>query len=304
MLKPSTYLLETFGCQMNVLDSQLVEGQLRYLGLRPAGSEKDADLILFNTCSVRQHAEDKVLSRLGRLKALKRRRPEAQVVALYRDLRTYGPREDLYQAAREEGVLFARYALEDKPVVTSRDGGLSLAFTDPILGRPLNLELDLLVLAAAIESHQDQKLAQMFRVPLDGDGWFLEAHQKLRPVDFANDGIFLCGMAHYPKPLEESIAQAQAAAARAATVLARGSIKVSGLVSRITSELCCGCQICVNVCPYQAISFDEARGVAMVNEALCKGCGACAAACPCEAPMLMGFNNRQMYAQIKTALSF
>ncbi len=234
---------------------------------------------------------------------LKRRRPEAQVVVLYRDLRTYGPREDLYQAAREEGVLFARYSLEAKPVVTSRDGGLSLAFTDPILGRPLSLELDLLVLAAAIESHQDQKLAQMFRVPLDGDGWFLEAHQKLRPVDFANDGIFLCGMAHYPKPLEESIAQAQAAAARAATVLSKGSIKVSGLISRITPELCSGCQICVNVCSFGAIGMDQGQGVAVVNEALCKGCGACAAACPSEAPMLMGFNNRQMYAQIKSALA-
>ena len=235
---------------------------------------------------------------------LKRRRPDANITILYRDMRTYGPREDLYVAAREQGVLFARYSRQDKPVVTSQDGRLSLTFFDPILGRRLAMDLDLLCLAAAIESHQDQKLAQMFRVPLDGDGWFLEAHQKLRPVDFANDGIFLCGMAHYPKPLEESIAQAQAAAARAVTILSKPSIKVSGLVSRITPEFCCGCQICVNVCPYQAIAFDEAQGVAMVNEVLCKGCGACAAACPCEAPILMGFNNRQLYAQIKNALSF
>jgi len=235
---------------------------------------------------------------------LKRRRPEAEVLVLYRDIRTYGPREDFYQAAREQGVMFVRYSQQDKPVVTSKDGQLSLRFVDSILGRPVTIDLDLLCLAAAIESHQDHQLAQMFRVPLDGDGWFLEAHQKLRPVDFANDGIFLCGMAHYPKPLEESIAQAQAAAARAATVLARGMVKVSGLVSRIVSEFCCGCQICVNVCPYQAISFDEQRSVAVINEALCKGCGACAAACPCEAPLLMGFNNRQLYAQIKSALAF
>lgn len=235
---------------------------------------------------------------------LKRRRPDANVYVLYRDLRTYGPREDLYAAAREQGVLFVRYSQQDKPVVISQEGGLRLSFVDPILARPLMLDLDLLVLAAAIESHQDHQLAQMFRVPLDGDGWFLEAHQKLRPVDFANDGIFLCGMAHYPKPLEESIAQAQAAAARAATVLARGMVKVSGLVSRITPEFCTGCQICVNVCPYQAVHFDEKQGVALVNEALCKGCGACAAACPCEAPILMGFNNRQLYAQIKSALAF
>ncbi len=235
---------------------------------------------------------------------LKRKRPEANVLVLYRDLRTYGPREDLYTAAREQGVLFARYSRDHKPAVADREGRLNLSFVDPILGRPVSLGLDLLCLAAAIVSHQDHRLAQMFRVPLDGDGWFLEAHQKLRPVDFANDGIFLCGMAHYPKPLEESIAQAQAAAARAATILARGSVKVSGLISRVAPELCCGCQLCVNVCPYQAIRFDEKRGVAVTNEALCKGCGACAAACPCEAPVLMGFNNRQMYAQIKNALAF
>jgi heterodisulfide reductase subunit A len=233
---------------------------------------------------------------------LKSQRPEANVVVLYRDLRTYGPREDLFQAARDRGVLFVRYTQQEKPVVARQDGRLNLSFVDPILERPVTMNLDLLCLAAAIESHQDQQLAQMFRVPLDGDGWFLEAHQKLRPVDFANDGIFLCGMAHYPKPLEESITQAQAAAARAAAVLSKGSVKVSGLVSRIAEELCCGCQICVNVCPYQAISFHEGRQVALVNEALCKGCGACAAACPCEAPVLMGFNNRQLLAQIRSAL--
>ncbi len=235
---------------------------------------------------------------------IKRRFPEAAVTILYRDMRTYGPREDLYIAAREQGVLFARYSLDRKPQVSEEGGRLSLKFVDPILGRAVRMPVDLLCLAAAIESHHDQQLAQMFRVPLDGDGWFLEAHQKLRPVDFANDGIFLCGMAHYPKPLEESIAQAQAAAARAATVLAKKSLRVSGLVSRITPELCCGCQICVNVCPYQAISYDETQGVAVVNEVLCKGCGNCAAACPCEAPLLMGFTNRQLYAQIKNALAF
>ena len=234
---------------------------------------------------------------------VKRRRPEAQVTILYRDMRTYGPREDLYLAAREQGVLFVRYSRDRKPQVSAADGRLLLSFVDPILGLPVKLPVDLLCLAAAIESHRDQGLAQMFRVPLDGDGWFLEAHQKLRPVDFATDGVFLCGLAHYPKPLEESIAQAQAAAARAATVLAKPSIRVSGLVSRVAPELCCGCQMCINVCPYQALSFDAAQGVAVVNEALCKGCGACAATCPSEAVILLGFTPRQLMAQIKSALA-
>jgi heterodisulfide reductase subunit A2 len=229
---------------------------------------------------------------------------EAGVYVLYRDMRTYGDREDLYHEARNRGVIFNRYTQKQKPQVTAQGDKVRLEFLDHILQQPLAVEVDLLVLAAAIESHRDQALAQMYRVPLDGDGWFLEAHQKLRPVDFANDGVFLCGMAHYPKPLEESVAQAQAAAARAATVLSKGSIKAGGLVSRITPEFCCGCQICVNVCPYQAIAFNEEQGVAQINEVLCKGCGACAAACPCEAPVLLGFNNRQLYAQINSSLRF
>jgi heterodisulfide reductase subunit A len=138
---------------------------------------------------------------------------------------------------------------------------------------------------------------------MDADGWFLEAHQKLRPVDFANDGVFLCGMAHYPKPIDESIAQAQAAASRALTVLAMDTIKVGGVVSVIDPDLCSGCLACIQVCPYNAISFNAQKKVAEVNEALCKGCGACAAACPSEAPVLMGFNNSEIYAQIRGALA-
>jgi heterodisulfide reductase subunit A len=143
----------------------------------------------------------------------------------------------------------------------------------------------------------------LFKVPVDADGWMLEAHQKLRPVEFATEGVFLCGMGHYPKPMEESIAQARAAAAKALTVLAREQIMVGGIVSRIEGELCSGCLGCIHVCPYSAITFNAERGIAEVNPALCKGCGACAAACPSEAPVLAGFSHKQMYAQIKSALS-
>jgi len=187
--------------------------------------------------------------------------------------------------------------------VVSADGDeVTVEFRDPILDRKLAVHADILCLATAIVSHRDHAMAQFFKVPMDADGWFLEAHQKLRPVDFANDGVFLCGMAHYPKPIDESIAQAQAAASRALTVLAMDTIKVGGIVCSIEPELCSGCLACINVCPYGAISFNDDKQIAEINEALCKGCGACAATCPSEAPVLMGFNNKELYAQIKGAL--
>jgi heterodisulfide reductase subunit A len=229
--------------------------------------------------------------------------PDKNVYVLYRDVRTYGKKEDLYREARAAGILFFTYSQDEKPAVSPHGDQVLVEFADRILNRKIAVKADILCLATAIVSHWDQTLAQFFKVPLDTDGWFLEAHQKLRPVDFANDGIFLCGMAHYPKPIEESISQAKAAASRAEMVLAQKNIKVGGIVSHIPPELCSGCLGCINVCPYGAIEFNHEQYAAEVNQALCKGCGACAAACPSEAPMLMGFNNEQLYAQIKSALS-
>jgi heterodisulfide reductase subunit A len=138
---------------------------------------------------------------------------------------------------------------------------------------------------------------------MDQDGWLLEAHQKLRPVEFATDGVYLCGLAHYPKPLEESIAQAQAAVSRAMTILAREAIRVGGQVAQVNPVLCSGCSGCIDVCPYGAVSYDVPSKKAAINAALCKGCGACAAACPSEAISLLGFNTLQIYAQIEGALA-
>jgi len=211
-------------------------------------------------------------------------------------------REDLYREARKKGVLFFRYDLDNKPRVTAGGKQVTVDFNDPILERTMRVDADIVCLATAIVHQDDLGISQLFKVPLDSDGWLLEAHQKLKPVEFATEGIFLCGMGHYPKPIEESIAQAQAAAAKALTVLSQEGIVVGGLVSRIDPELCSGCLGCINVCPFGAISYNEEKKVAQVNQALCKGCGACAAACPSEAPVLMGFNNQQIYTQIQTAL--
>jgi heterodisulfide reductase subunit A2 len=234
--------------------------------------------------------------------ALKRLKPDRNICILYRDIRTYGQKEDLYRAAREKGILFFRYELEDKPRVTADDKRVLVCFNDTILGKEICVAADVLCLAAAIVHQENLVVSRLFKVPVDTDGWLLEAHQKLRPVEFATEGVFLCGMGHYPKPIEESIAQAQAAAAKALTVLSRESIVVGGIVSEINPDLCSGCKGCIDVCPYGAITYNSEKNIAEVNQALCKGCGACAAACPSEAPLLKGFNNQQIYAQIKTAL--
>ncbi len=231
----------------------------------------------------------------------KERNPACQVTVLYRDMRTYGERELLYKEARARGVLFIRYDLDDKPKVGSQGDSLVIQVKEHILGRELALAADLLVLASAIESHHDEALAQMFKIPLDQDGWFLEAHVKLRPVDFATDGVFMAGLAHYPKPIEEAVAQAQAAVSRAVTVLSREEIWLPGTVAQIDQGKCVGCGVCWSVCPYQAIRQDE-NGQALVNEALCKGCGTCVASCRSGAPNLKGFSNQDVMAQISTML--
>jgi heterodisulfide reductase subunit A len=235
--------------------------------------------------------------------ALKEMDPDKAVYVFYRDIRAYGTRERRYQEARAKGVLFFDYTPEKPPNVAARGDGIALSLEERILGCHLSVEVDLLCLATAIVSHKDQELARLFKVSMDPDGWLLEAHQKLRPVEFAVEGIFLCGLAHYPKPIEESIAQAQAVASRALTILARKAIRIGGQVARVDAKRCSGCLGCLEVCPYGAIGFDDAQNRAEVNAALCKGCGACAAACPSEALTLLGFNTQQTYAQIESALA-
>ena len=234
---------------------------------------------------------------------LKEINPHAAVRILYRDIRTYGLKELKYRDARERGVLFCRYDKDEKPTARIEGDRLLVEVDDRILGRSLQFEPDLVVLSSGVKADPGNKaLSQMLKVPLGPDGFFLEAHVKLRPVDFATDGVFVCGLAHYPKDVSEAIAQAKAAAGRAATVLAKSSLQTAGKVAVVQASRCSGCGTCVEVCAYKAIELDAETGLAVVNEALCKGCGVCTASCRAAAIDLMGFNNEQILAMLEAVV--
>ncbi len=236
--------------------------------------------------------------------ACKKRNPEMNVFVLYRDIRTYGRREVLYKQAREQGVIFIRYERENKPRVRSAAHGMLVTTRDHILDIDIELRVDLLVLAAAIVPTENEALAQMFKLGRNSDHFFNEAHAKLRPVEFATAGIFLAGMAHYPKPIEESITQAAAAASRAAVTLSQDSITVAGVVSQVQQFMCRGCGECERACPFNAIGIEmgsDGSKIAVVKEALCKGCGMCAVACPTGAASVRHYHDEEVLTMVETA---
>jgi heterodisulfide reductase subunit A len=231
--------------------------------------------------------------------------PEADVTVLYRDIMAYGiSYEDLYQRARQKGVRFVRHPREEIPRVEEGGAGrVKITYRDTILGRDISKEVDLLVLSTPLVQHEDaQELAQMLRVPLGQDRFFFEAHVKLRPIDFASDGIFLAGTAHGPKDIEESIVQAFGAASRSLTFLKSGQVLSEPIVTVVDEASCMGCGNCIEVCPYGAIELKDGgkRGqVAEVNPGLCKGCGTCPGACPSSSIQQLGFTDGQILAMIR-----
>jgi len=236
---------------------------------------------------------------------LKKLNPKVEIQVLYRDVRTYGFLESYYQAARQSGVTFIRYEKERKPVVEAADA-LTVRVQDPILGEEMSLEPDLVVLAPAIVPRDDAaELSRMLKVPLNEDRFFLEAHVKLRPVDFSADGVFLAGLAHAPKTVEETIAQAKAAAARACTIISKSEYLAEPIVAHVDEEVCSGCGVCTHVCPYEApqLVTKNGRRVCEVNRALCKGCGSCASLCPSGAMQQLGFDAEQVGAMVEACLS-
>jgi heterodisulfide reductase subunit A len=232
---------------------------------------------------------------------LKELNPEMDVFVLYRDMRSYGLREDLYRTARAQGIHFLRYDEKHGLDVKKNGDALQVFFTDTSIRRRMEIRPDLLVLATAVVPPKENPLPQMYKVTLNNDGFFMEAHVKLRPVDCATDGVFICGLAHAPKPVDETITQAQAAATRAVTLLAKQTIRMGGTVAEINPMDCSTCGVCVAICPYSAPGFIEEgpfTGKAKINSVLCKGCGLCVASCRSGAIHLKGFDDDQIFAQI------
>jgi len=243
---------------------------------------------------------------------LKESNPAAEITILYRDIRTYGFKERLYTQARREGIRFVHYDFDRKPEVTvasagnSSDDALQVRFWEPILGKEMLINPDLVVLSTPVVPPRGTKeLASLLKLSTDMDGFFLEAHVKLRPVDFAADGIFMAGAAHYPKFLDETIAQAQAAASRAAGILSQESMLTNARVAVVDAQKCVGCLTCVRICPYDVPRVSSGYqgvgsilGAAFIEPAICHGCGTCVAECPARAIQLMHYTDTQVLTKL------
>jgi heterodisulfide reductase subunit A len=230
---------------------------------------------------------------------LKGLNPDLDVLTLYRDIRTYGFLEDYYRESREKGVIFSRFKSDEPPRVEVEGGNLSLSFLDHVLERPIKLAVDAVVLSAAALPNDTEELASLLKIPRNAAGFFIEAHAKLRPVDFASEGIFLCGLAHSPKLISESIAQAMAAASRAGAFLADTSQTISGVTAYVSPERCAACLVCVRSCPYNVPQITR-ENISEINPAMCQGCGTCASECPAMVIEVAHFENDQIAAKVKT----
>ncbi len=291
--KPKEYL---YGKNDNVMTQLELEAKL-------AKKKFDADTVVMIQCVGCRNDERPYCSRVCCTEAVKNAlkikelKPKASVYIIFKDIRTYGFSEIFYEEAARQGIKFIRYDDENKPKVTDKKG-LDVKVWEPFLGEEITIKPDLLILSAATIPHADNAdLAQMLKVPLSKHKFFLEAHMKLRPVEFATEGIFLCGLAHSPKFFEECVSQASAAVSRAATILSKKTLEAEGMVSSIDEDICSGCGTCVVICPFNAIEKDE-DGIARVTEVLCKGCGTCAASCPEKAASIKQFTDEQLIAQV------
>ncbi len=297
--RPAQYLLD---------DSPQVSTQLELQNLieEKAGIVQTWNNVVMIQCVGSRTADNPNCSRICCQTAVKNAlrilevNPDARIFVLYRDMRTYGFQEEYYQKAREAGVIFARYSADAPPQVTAAGNTVEVSFTDPILGRQITVSADHLCLSTGLVADEDgnEELAMTFKIPRTLDGYFLEDHVKLRPVDLPVPGFFVAGTAHGPKTIRESIAQALAAASRARTMLARDTIDLGARAARVDRDRCAACLICVRACPF-GIPYINADGYSEIDPAKCHGCGMCAAACPAKAIQLMQFEDDRIMAKLE-----
>ncbi len=271
------------------LETQTPKAGERYVMIQCVGSREEPN----NYCS-RICCQDAIKNAI----AIKEKTPGAQVTILYRDIRTYGLREDYYKKARDLGVLFVRFETDNKPEVEVSGDTLRIRAFDYMLNQPVVLEADYVVLSTGLRPHPTaDKVGEIYKVTRNPDGYFLEAHVKLRPVDFPSEGIFVAGLAHAPKNLDETIGQALAAAGRAGVLLSKERLSVSGIISKHNRDLCMSCLSCLRVCPYDSPYIDKDGKIAH-NEVKCMGCGICAGICPMKAFQVNNFRDDQILAMI------
>jgi heterodisulfide reductase subunit A2 len=234
---------------------------------------------------------------------LKGQNPELDIYILYRDMMAYGAMESFYTQARKSGIIFIQYRPDQKPSVKVDNGRITVTTEDPVLGREIVLQPDLLALSTGIiPGEEAEKLAGIFSVPLNQDGFYQEAEYKWRPVDFIKEGIFVCGIAHSPRSITETIAMAEAAAQRALTMLTNERVVGGSVVAEVRHTLCSLCESCIAACPYGARWHDEDQEQIVVDELSCQGCGSCAAVCPNSASVLRGYRDQQMFSILNAAL--
>ncbi|MHB8202571.1 MAG: CoB--CoM heterodisulfide reductase iron-sulfur subunit A family protein, partial [Desulfomonilaceae bacterium] len=232
---------------------------------------------------------------------IKESSPDTKITIFYRDMQMYGvENEEMFRKSKKLGVRYITYDPKRPPTFD----GEAVSVYHMRMGREMVTPVDLLVLSTPLIAQDDaSEISTMLKVPINENGFFLEGHVKLKPLDFATDGVYLCGNARFPSTIREAVSQGLGAASRAAGVLSKEALFTSGIVADINADTCCGCLGCLQVCPYGAINFIENRGVCQVNKVLCKGCGGCAATCPSGSARLDGFSNQQIYAQIEQAMA-
>jgi heterodisulfide reductase subunit A len=303
--KPKEYL---YGQDKRVMTQMELEGKLAKDDLKP-------NSVVMIQCVGSRNEERPYCSRIccadaiKNALAIKEKNPNADIYVLYKDIRSYGFREDYYREAAGKGVRFIRYDDENKPEVVKEGDELVVSIKDLILEEQIKIKPEYLVLSAATLPQPDnEELAQILKVPLSKDNFFLEAHMKLRPVDFASDGVFLCGLAHSPKFIDESISQACGTVSRACTILSNEVMELEPTISEVIDENCDGCAYCIDPCPYNALTLIEymrngnVKKTVERSEAACKGCGVCMATCPKKGILVRGFKLEQLGAMVDAAL--